>query len=74
MAKRELNKAQMIERSLIKKFRQTLWAPFIRAIKEYKLIEKNDKIACCISGGKDSFLLAKLLQNLHKFSDIPFDI
>jgi len=71
---RELTKDKMIERSLITKFRKSIWAPFIRAIKEYELIDKNDKIAVCISGGKDSFILAKLMQNLQKFSDVPFEL
>ncbi len=72
--KRELTKDKLVERSIITKFRQSIWAPFIHAIKQYKLIQPNDKIAVCISGGKDSFLLAKLMQNLHSFSDVPFDI
>ena len=72
--KRELTQSQMIDRSLGRKFRKTIWAPFIHAIKQYNLIEKDDKIAVCISGGKDSFLLAKLIQNLHKFSDVPFEV
>ena len=71
---RELTKDKLVERSIITKFRQSIWAPFIHAIKQYKLIQPNDKIAVCISGGKDSFLLAKLMQNLHSFSDVPFDI
>ncbi|MBQ4558094.1 MAG: tRNA 2-thiocytidine biosynthesis protein TtcA [Clostridia bacterium] len=71
---RELTKDKMIERSLITKFRKSIWAPFIRAIKEYELIDENDKIAVCISGGKDSFILAKLMQNLQKFSDVPFEL
>lgn len=60
-----------IQKSIIKKYRKEIWAPFIKAIQEYNLIEKNDKIAVCISGGKDSFLLAKCMQELlkhHKFN------
>ena len=71
---RELSKDKIVERSLITKFRKSIWAPFIHSVKQYELIEKNDKIAVCISGGKDSFLLAKLMQNLHRFSDIPFEL
>ncbi len=71
---RELSKDKLIERSIITKYRNKLWAPFIHAIKQYELIEEGDKIAVCISGGKDSFLLAKLMQNLQKFSDVPFDL
>ncbi len=72
--KRNLSKDKLVERSIITKFRQKLWAPFIRSIKRYNLIQENDKIAVCISGGKDSFVLAKLMQNLQSFSDIPFDL
>ncbi|MCL2188536.1 MAG: tRNA 2-thiocytidine biosynthesis TtcA family protein [Defluviitaleaceae bacterium] len=61
-----------IERSLTKKFRPVLWRPFIEAIKQYHLIQPNDVIGVCISGGKDSMLLAKLMQALQRFSDFPF--
>lgn len=63
-----------IERSIIKKFRKTLWCRFARGIDEYKLVEDNDKIAVCISGGKDSFLLAKLFQELHRHGKIKFEL
>lgn len=63
-----------IEKSIIKKYRKTLWSRFIRAIDEYELITDNDKIAVCISGGKDSFLLAKLMQELHRHGTIKFDL
>lgn len=69
---RELERYQTVERSLIKKYRKTLWNPFIAAIKRYELIAPGDKIAVCISGGKDSMLLAKLMQQLEKVSDVPF--
>ena len=62
------------EQSLHKKFRKTIWRPFIAGIKKYELIQKDDCIAVCISGGKDSFLMAKLMQQLNKFSHIPFDL
>ena len=55
-----------IERSLIKKFRKPIWRRFTKAIKEYELIQEGDKIAVCISGGKDSMLLAKLIQEIKK--------
>ena len=71
---RELDRCQMIERSLVKKYRKTIWNPFIEAVKRYELIAENDKIAVCISGGKDSMLLAKLMQHLQKYSDFPFDL
>lgn len=63
-----------IEKSIIKHFRKEIWSPFIKAIKDYKLIADNDKIAVCISGGKDSFLLAKCLQEIKKHGKISFDL
>ncbi len=74
MSKRELSKSIEIERSIIKKYRKTIWNNFISAIQEYKLINANDKIAVCISGGKDSVLMAKCLQQLQKFSEVPFSL
>lgn len=65
---------QIIERSIIKKYRKELWNPFIRAVKQYKLIQFGDKIAVCISGGKDSMLMAKLMQELHRHSETPFEL
>ena len=62
-----------IEQSLHKKFRKTIWRPFIAGIKKYELIQENDCIAVCISGGKDSFLMAKLIQELKKYSHTPFE-
>lgn len=62
------------ERSIIKKFRKELWSKFIKAINEFDLIEENDKIAVCISGGKDSFLLAKCMQELQKHGKFHFDL
>ena len=70
--KKELAKSQLIERSIIKKFRKTIWNNFIGAVKEYELIKENDCIAVCISGGKDSMLLAKCIQELTKHSEVPF--
>ena len=72
--KRELEPYQMIERSIIKKYRKELWTPFIVAVKRYELIRAGDKIAVCISGGKDSMLMAKLIQELQKHSDVPFEL
>ena len=60
-----MEKYQEIERSIIKKYRKEIWSKFVKAITEYKLIEDNDKIMVCISGGKDSFLLAKCIQELE---------
>jgi tRNA(Ile)-lysidine synthase TilS/MesJ len=71
---RELETYQLIERSIIKKFRRELWNPFIYAVKKYELVRENDKIAVCISGGKDSMLMAKLMQQLQRYSDVPFEL
>jgi len=73
MAK-ELDRTLEIERTIIKNYRPKLWAPFIKALKEFELIEENDHICVCISGGKDSMLLAKLFQELKKHSDFSFDV
>ena len=71
---RELEPYQMIERSIVKKYKKELWNPFIRAVKQYELIKEGDKIAVCISGGKDSMLMAKLMQQLQQHSDVPFEL
>ena len=65
---RTLEPYQEIERSLIKKYRKELWNPFVRAVKQYELIQAGDRIAVCISGGKDSMLMAKLMQELQRHS------
>lgn len=62
-----------VERSIITKFRKGIWSKFLEAVKAYRLIEEGDKIAVCISGGKDSMLLAKCMQELKKHSEISFD-
>ena len=69
-----LTPAQQVERSLQKKYRDTLWGPFIAGIKEYRLIAPGDSVCVYISGGKDSMLLAKLMQMLQKRSDFPFEV
>lgn len=71
---RQLEKYQEIERSLLTTYRKDVWSPFILAIKRYEMIEAGDKIAVCISGGKDSMILAKLMQQLQKISDVPFNL
>ena len=71
---RELTPAQRIERSITKTYRDTLWDPFIRALKQYELLKEGDKVAVCVSGGKDSMLLAKMMQMLKRYSDFPFEI
>lgn len=67
-----MDKYQLVERSIITTYRKKIWGPFIRALKMYQLLEENDHILVCMSGGKDSFLLAKLFEELHKHSDFPF--
>lgn len=68
-----MEKYREIERSIIKKYRKEIWSKFIKAIKDYELIQENDNIMVCISGGKDSFLLAKLIQELKRHGQIPFE-
>lgn len=69
-----LERYQQIERSIITTYRKTIWSPFVLAVKKYRLIEAGDKIAVCISGGKDSMLLAKLMQQLQRHSEVPFEL
>jgi len=71
---KSLSSIQLIERSLHKKFRKDIWNPFIAGTKRYQLLQEGDHIAVCISGGKDSMLLAKLMQALKRISDFPFDL
>ena len=66
-------KTAEIERSIIKKYRKSIWRPFTKALNEYQLIQEGDRIAVCISGGKDSMLLAKLVQELKRHGKIPFE-
>lgn len=65
---------QQIEKSILKTYKFTIWNKFIKAIKQYQLIKENDKICVCISGGKDSMLMAKLFMHLHQYSEIPFEV
>ena len=65
---------QEIERALIKKFRKPIWRKFTQAINDYDLIQEGDKIAVCISGGKDSMLLAKLMQEIQRHGKFPFEL
>lgn len=71
---RQLLKYEEVERSLNKTYRKRIWNPFIEGIKRYEMVKENDKIAVCISGGKDSMLLAKLMQELYKHGDVPFEL
>ena len=63
-----------IEKSIIKKYRKEIWSKFVKAIKEYQLIQEGDKIAVCISGGKDSMLLAKCMQQLYRHGQFHFEV
>ena len=65
--KKTLEPYQLIERSIIKKYRKELWTPFIVAVKRYELVQADDRIAVCISGGKDSMLMAKLMPKIDLF-------
>ena len=71
---RELTPQEIAERSLIKTYRKSIWNPFIAAVKRYELVSPGDKIAVCISGGKDSVMLAKLMQELQRHTDRPFEL
>ena len=72
--KRELDAWQIAERSISKTYRKTIWNPFVEAVKKYKMIEAGDKIAVCISGGKDSMILAVLMRMLQRYSEVPFEL
>ncbi len=63
-----------IERSILKKFRRSVWRPFTKALNEYQLVQEGDKIAVCISGGKDSMLMAKLFQELKRHGKVNFEV
>ena len=69
-----MNNKQEIERSIITKFRKNIWRQFIKAVRDYEMIKENDKIAVCISGGKDSMLLAKCLEELQKHGNVKFEL
>lgn len=69
-----LEEYQKIERSIITTYRKTLWSPFTLAVKKYRLVSAGDRIAVCISGGKDSMLLAKLMQELARHGEEPFEL
>ncbi len=69
-----MEKYREIEKSIIKKFRKPIWSKFVKAVKDYQLIQEGDKIAVCISGGKDSMLLAKCMQELYRHGQFKFDV
>jgi len=66
--------AYLAARSLLKTYRKRIWTPFVSAIREYNLIKEGDKIAVCMSGGKDSAVLAVLMKQLQRYSDFPFEV
>lgn len=68
------NRAKDIERSINKKFHKEIWSRFTAALNDYNLVEEGDKIAVCISGGKDSMLMAKLFQELKRHNKFPFEV
>ena len=68
-----MEKYKEIERSIIKKYRKEIWSKFARAVQDYNLVEENDNIMVCISGGKDSFLLAKCIQELERHGKVKFN-
>ncbi|WP_101772801.1 tRNA 2-thiocytidine biosynthesis TtcA family protein [Peptostreptococcus faecalis] len=63
-----------IEKSITKRYRKKLWSKFIKAVKTYKLVQEGDKVAVAISGGKDSLLMAKMFQELHRHSQVNFEL
>ena len=71
---RTFSPVQQIEQTIVRRYHEELWSPFCKAIKRYRLIQPGDRIAACISGGKDSMLMAKMLEMLRRHSEIPFDV
>ncbi len=69
-----MERIKEIERTITKTFKKSIWSPFVKGITRYELIEEGDKIAVCISGGKDSMLLAKAMQMLQRHSKFPFEV
>lgn len=69
-----MERYEKIERSLITTYRSRIWSKFTKAVKIYNLIKEGDKVCVCISGGKDSMCMAKLFQQMHKYSDFPFEV
>ncbi len=67
-------RCRKIEESIRKKFKKNIWCRFTRAVREYELVKEGDRIAVCMSGGKDSFLCAKLFQELERHHKFPFEV
>ena len=72
--RRDSELCQKVEQSLRKKFRVSIMSPFTKALKIYKLVNEGDRVAVCISGGKDSMLMAKLFQELKRYSKVNFEV
>ncbi len=70
----EMTDERRVELSLTKKYKKEIYGRFIRAINEYKLLQEGDRVAVCISGGKDSMLMARCFMQLQKHSDFPFEL
>lgn len=68
------DRCREVERSIIKQYRKSIWRPFVRALKEYDMIQPGDNIAVCISGGKDSMLLAKCMQEILRHGKMEFGL
>ena len=68
-----MDKYKEIERSIIKKYRKEIWSRFVKGVSDYELIQENDNVMVCISGGKDSFLMAKCIQELQRHGKVKFD-
>ena len=68
-----MEKYKEIERSIITTYRKEIWSKFVKAVSDYELIEENDNVMVCISGGKDSFLLAKCIQELQRHGNVKFN-
>ena len=68
-----MEKFKEVERSIIKTYRKEIWSKFVKAVIDYELIKENDKVMVCISGGKDSFLLAKCIEELERHGKYPFE-
>ncbi len=69
-----MEKYQEIENSLITKYRKDIWAKFVKGVKEFNMIQENDKIAVCMSGGKDSYILAKCMQEIQRHGKVKFEL
>ena len=69
-----MERYQEIERGIITNFRKTIWSKFVRGIQEFEMIQDGDKIAVCISGGKDSMLMAKCFQEIKRHRKMNFDL